>query len=110
MLVSSQSIIKNAFDRLGAYRRMVQIVALLRTRDVCDGWKIDNDLADSALGYLKKLAAGEFSEDQAVDQIPVLIRFCDAHNQSLDWVLLGDPAVMICESASRSERAKRAAA
>jgi hypothetical protein len=73
--------------------RLEQAIHVFRTRYICEGWKMDEMSAQSALDYYKK------------DDEKALISFCGQHGISLDWILMGDPTVLICRSAAQSRAA-----
>jgi hypothetical protein len=91
-----------SIDWAGVLARTEQMIALLRDRYVAKGWKLDGDAAVKTLQYFESQAAGQCENDveqrQAFD-------FIYSHGQSLDWIICGDPAGMICTLASRSPRA-----
>lgn len=80
------------------------VIETLRTRYVCEGFQIDEEGAARALTYLEGLAAGvpESDDDDFLEDV---VKFFSDHGQSIDWVICGDPAVMICREASFSRRA-----
>jgi hypothetical protein len=80
-----------------------QIVDLLRTCHVREGWKIDDAAAERALEYSRQYAKDGSDPDEGRK---ATIDFLHSHGQSLDWVFCGDVGVMICQGAKHSERAK----
>lgn len=86
----------------GALERMEFIVNTLRTRYVCQGFKLDEEAADRALRYFRSFAAGE---PEVESEWYAALDFLSLHGQSTDWVILGDPSGMICRNAARSEHA-----
>jgi len=85
-----------------ALKRAEEIVDLLRTRYVREGWKIDDAAAEQALSYFRGWAADGSDDD---DLREAAIRFLSSHGQSLDWVIDGNIGGMICGLAKHSRRA-----
>jgi hypothetical protein len=83
-------------------RRAEHCVECLRTRYVCDGWKMDEEAAERMLQYFRSQAEGQPENDE---EWQAAVAFIGSHGQSLDWILRGEPEVMICGVASRSDRA-----
>jgi hypothetical protein len=82
--------------RRAALARAEEIVSLLRTNYVREGWQFDQAAAERVLAFFRKYAEdGSESEDEW----EVALYFLYSHGQSLDWVLCGDPRVMICKLA-----------
>lgn len=90
---------------LQIFARAKHVIETLRTRYVCEGFSIDEDAAAQVLLYL---ASKSVSEDD--DGWRMVVDFFGTHGQSLDWILSGDPGVMICQAAARSSRPLAAAA
>jgi hypothetical protein len=86
-----------------ALRRLEQMVDFLRYHIVCDGFQMDEEAAERALQYFRRWAAEDQYED--LEEWEATIDFLADHGQSLDWVLFGDPAAMICKCAAWSKRA-----
>ena len=82
--------------------RAEQIVELLTTCYVREGWKIDKAAAKRALAYVRKYAKDGSDPDEGRR---VAMDFFHSHGQSLDWVFYGDIRGMICGLAKHSERA-----
>jgi hypothetical protein len=82
--------------------RAEQIVELLTTCYVREGWKIDKAAAKRALAYVRKYAKDGSDPDEGRR---VAMDFFHSHGQSLDWVFCGDIGGMICGLAKHSERA-----
>jgi hypothetical protein len=80
--------------------RLEQAVELLRTRYVCEGWKIDEAGAERALRYFR---AGCPDDD---DEWGATLSFIGSHGLSFDWICCGDVGSMICTLARLSDRAK----
>jgi hypothetical protein len=87
--------------------RAEQIIELLSTCYVREGWKIDKAAAKRALAFVRGYAKDGSDPDAGRK---AAIDFFHTHGQSLDWVLCGDIRGMICGLASHSERAKILAA
>ena len=82
--------------RRAALARAEEIVSLLRASYVREGWQIDQAAAERVLAVFRKYAEdGSKSEDEW----EAALHFLYSHGQSLDWVLCGDPRVMICKLA-----------
>jgi hypothetical protein len=81
--------------------RAEQVVDVLRTRYVCQCWKLDEEAAARMLRYFRRKAAGAPDNDE---EWQAVVAFCGEHGQSLDWIVQGDPAGMICSAAARSRR------
>src|ERR1700722_17786495 len=92
----------DGLDRSGALARMEQVVDLLRTCYVREGWKIDNEAAERALAFMRQFAKDGSEPD---DGREATLDFLHSHGQNLDWVFCGDVGGMICGSAAHSERA-----
>lgn len=84
--------------------RAEEIVALLRTSYIREGWKLDEVAAERALDSLRRYKPAEGEEDDP-DDVREAMDFFHSHGQSLDWIFFGDPKSMICMLAARSERA-----
>jgi len=81
-------------------RRLEHIVEVLATCDDRGDFVLDKDEARRALTYCRRRIAGEPEEGDDDS----LIEFIAASGQSADWVLFGDPAVMICKLAASTIR------
>jgi hypothetical protein len=86
--------------------RAKQIVDLLSTCYVREGWKIDQAAAECALAYCRAYARDASDPDEGRK---AAIDFFRSHGQSLDWVFCGDIGGMICGLAKHSERAAEVA-
>jgi hypothetical protein len=89
--------------------RCEQLIDVLRTRHIREGWALDEAGAERTLNYFKRAVATSVGEDDD----PEFWAACDflrSHGQSLDWVLIGEPSGMICRSAAVSPRAAAIAA
>jgi hypothetical protein len=76
--------------------RFDQILEILRSRSIAEGWSLDEVQAARARRYFDTRSTGD--EAAVVD-------FIGDHGQSLDWVLCGDPVSMVTMGASHSKRA-----
>jgi hypothetical protein len=56
-----------SIDDRAILARVVEIVDLLRTRYVCEGWKIDEKAAERALAYFRRRADGPSFKDEDDD-------------------------------------------
>jgi hypothetical protein len=92
----------DGLDRPGSLARMEQVVDLLHTCYVREGWKIDNEAAARALAFMRQFAKDGSEPD---DGREATLDFLHSHGQSLDWVFCGDVGGMICGGAAHSERA-----
>jgi hypothetical protein len=84
--------------------RLEQAVEILRTRHVCDGWKMDEAGAERALRYFR---AGCPDDD---DEWGATVSFISSHGLSFDWICKGNVGPMVCEGAKHSEHANSIAA
>ncbi len=75
--------------------RLEQAVEIIRTRQVCGGWKMDEVGAERALRYFR---AG-CPEDQE-EEWHATVMFISSHGLSSDWICDGDVAPMMCRLAS----------
>ncbi|WP_038380870.1 hypothetical protein [Bradyrhizobium elkanii] len=98
-------------DDKAALARVEQIVDFLRTRYICEGWKIDERGAELALEYFRRRVRGPAfkDEDEDTDAYYQAIEFFSSHGQSLDWIHDGNPAGLICGLAKHSRRAMETA-
>ena len=86
----------------GALARAEEIVSLLRTNFIRQGWTIDEAAAERALAFCRGYAAdGSGPEDEE----KAAFDFFFSHGQSLDWVFLGRHQSLICGLATHSKRA-----
>ena len=77
-------------------RRLEHVVEVLANcHDRC-GFVPDQAEARRALAYCRHRVAGEPEEEDDGSLIEVIV----ASGQSVDWVLFGDPCVMICKLAA----------
>jgi hypothetical protein len=93
-------------ENAAALARVEQIVDVLRTRYIREGWTMDEAAAELALGHFRKpVVAGPGKDDdygwwQARD-------FLVEHGQSIDWVITGRLTSLISHLAAHSPRAVR---
>jgi hypothetical protein len=87
-----------------ALARTEQVVEMLSTRHVCDGWLLDRPAAARTLQYFRRLAIGG-PENETEDR--TANAFFSNHGQSFDRIFYGNPLSMICEAAGHSPRAQR---
>jgi hypothetical protein len=73
--------------------RAEEIVNLLRTCYVREGWKIDEAAAERALAYCRKCAEDGSDPD---DEREAAFDFFRTHGQSLDWIFDGNVGALIC--------------
>src|SRR5258707_9607840 len=100
-----------AIDHRAILARVEEVVDLLRTRYVREGWKIDEERAECALAYFRRHVEGPPFKDEDEDTIEYhhAIKFLGSHGQSLDWIHDGNPGGMICGLASHSRQATASA-
>jgi hypothetical protein len=79
--------------------RVEQIIDLLRTRHVREGWRLDEEGAARTLRYFRHCADG--GRDNMAEW-GAATDFLYRNGQSLDWVILGNPGGMICHAAAQS--------
>ncbi|WP_219682156.1 hypothetical protein [Bradyrhizobium canariense] len=93
-------------DHQGILARVEQIVDVLRTRYICEGWQMDEDGAARALNYFRRHVEGPGFKDEDEDTLEFtrVLEFFRSHGQSLDWAHDGDLAGMICRLAKVSPR------
>ena len=87
----------DAIDHHAILARVEQIIDLLRTCHVCDGWKLDEEGAERTLRYFRHCADGSQDDNH---EFTAASAFLYRNGQSLDWVILGDPRGMICRAAA----------
>jgi hypothetical protein len=95
-------------DHHAILARAEQMIDLLRTCYICDGWHgkgLDEVAAERMLQYFRRLADGAPEDDQDPEW-EAAVAFVGDHGQSLDWILLGDPSGLICLGAAHSARAE----
>ena len=83
--------------------RFEQLLNVLHTRHIADGFTVDETAADQALGFFKRRANGDRTDDVAGEQSA--IDFIRSHGGSLDWVFDGDLEGLLAYRASHSTRA-----
>jgi hypothetical protein len=88
-----------ARDHRAILARVEQIIDLLRTGHVREGWELDEEGAERTLRYFRRMAKGGQDDDH---EYTAATKFLYRNCQSLDWVILGDPRVMICRAAAQS--------
>jgi hypothetical protein len=89
-------------DHAATLARAEQIVETLRTNYVAEGWTLFEPAAEEMLGFFRRRLEGKPERDNEFKMD--VVEFFAAHGQSLDWVLFGDPSVMICRlAAAKSE-------
>lgn len=96
------AIVLGGRSRAATLARAKQIVELLSTCYVREGWKIDEAAAKRALEYCRIQAKDGSDPD---DLRKAAIDFFCSHGQSLDWVFCGDIVGMVCGLAKHSQRA-----
>jgi hypothetical protein len=82
--------------------RAEQVVTLLRTCYIREGWKIDDEAAEVALTYCRQYAADGSDPDE---ERMAAIDFFLSHGVSIDWVFGGAVGGLICRGAKHSQRA-----
>lgn len=95
-------------DPKAALARLEQVIDILRTRHVRDGWHdgggLDEAAAARALAYFRAGCPEE--TDQDFVERDAATDFIFSHGQSLDWIIDGDPVGLICRAAKHSARAQ----
>jgi hypothetical protein len=99
-----------AIDHRAILARVEQIVDLLRTRFVCEGWRMDEHGAARALDYFRRHVDGPAftDEDEDTTAYHQALEFFRSHGQNLDWIHDGNVGGMICGLAGHSTRANEA--
>jgi hypothetical protein len=94
-------------DHKGILARVEQIVDVLRTRYVCEGWEMDEAGAAHALIYFRRHVEGPpfRNEDEDTAAYHQALEFFRSHGQNLDWIHDGNPDGLICGLAKGSPRA-----
>jgi hypothetical protein len=87
-----------ADDKAAAVARAEQIVELLRTGYVAEGWQLDEQRAAHFLESMRGLDSG----DGDTPEMRTVLKWTADHGQSLDWIFRGDLGVMICAAAAHS--------
>ena len=100
-MIKRKSVASDLGNARAILARAEQVVDVLRTRYVCQCWKLDEEAAARMLRYFRRKAAGAPDNDE---EWQAVVAFCGEHGQSLDWIVRGDPAGMICSAAARSRR------
>jgi hypothetical protein len=97
--------VRTLFDyRHASLARMEVAIKVLSSRKVSPGWKFDQKSADRALAYLRHRAAKGWRWRAAIDRKgeQEIATFCEQHDVSLDWLLRGDMAPLLCAVAKGS--------
>jgi hypothetical protein len=85
-------------SRAAGVARAQHVVDLLSDRFIRDGWHEAFD-RERAAQFIENMRT--FDDDDGADpRFQEVIRWIRDHGQSFDWLLWGDPAGMICRSAS----------
>lgn len=90
--------------------RVEQMIHLLRTCHIRDGWKLDEAAAERVLRFFRTSVQFPTTHEEQPgydDDWMFVIRFISDHGQSFDWLLAGDVGGMICRAASRSRAAAK---
>ena len=99
------------FDPKAILGRVEFAIDVLRDRYISEGWNenFDHAVATRTLNYFKKVAEhGEpDDEDETMHaEWKSAIEFFHSHGVSLDWIIAGDTASLICNGAAGSMRAQ----
>jgi hypothetical protein len=86
-------------DHRAILARAEQIIDLLRTCHVREGWRLDEEGAERTLRYFRRMAKGGRDNNR---EYTAAREFLYRNGQSLDWVISGDPRGMICGAAAQS--------
>jgi hypothetical protein len=85
--------------------RFEQAIEILRDRYICAGWELDEEGAERALKYFRRIAQpGRRDENR---DFRFVIAFLHDHELSYDWIFRGDVTGLIVASAATSARAAR---
>jgi hypothetical protein len=84
---------KKSFDQAAAKARAEYIVTTLRTCHVDRGFQLNEELAKKFLKWFDTKIERAIPQD--------VLDFIEHSGQSHDWILCGDPKVMICRLAAR---------
>ncbi len=93
--------IANAASPAGVVARAEEVVDVLRTRYICQGWKIDEAAAERALAYCRGYAVDGSNPD---DECEAAFDFFHTHGQPLDWIFRGNQGALISDLATHSPR------
>jgi hypothetical protein len=85
-----------ASDRAAILARAEQVVELLRSRYICEGWHLDEVRAVDFLESVRRL---DFTGADN-EEITTIVGWAADHGQSVDWIIRGDVAGMICSAAA----------
>ena len=71
--------------------------------------RVDHGAFHRAIAHYKRLAKGQIREpgEYMSDEASAMMELLYAHNQSCDWVFLGDPGLMILRSADNTSSIRR---
>jgi hypothetical protein len=86
-------------------KRFEQLIDVLRTRYVCEGWQLDEEGAARTLRYFRRCADNSGRRQRITPEFHAALEFLHHHGQSIDWVMTGDETVMICCAAASSSQA-----
>ena len=85
--------------------RSEQSIRTLRDCYICEGWELDEEAAERALKYFRRVAQpGPRDENR---DFQFVIAFLDDHGLSSDWIFRGDVSSLIAQGAAHSPRATR---
>jgi hypothetical protein len=87
-----------AGDRAAILARAEQVVELLRSRHICEGWRLDEV---RAADFLESVGRLDFTDGDS-DEMTKIVGWAADHGQSVDWIVRGDVAGMICSGAANS--------
>jgi hypothetical protein len=88
----------------GALERIEFIVRTLRESFVREGWKLNEPDAARVIRYFRWAAEGR-PEPDPDPEAQFAWKWINAHGQSIDWIVSGDPRKMICAGAALREAA-----
>ena len=92
-------------DRAAVVQRAEEIVDLLSTRYIREGWHESFD-RDRAAKFLQDVRQCDLSAED-VDREQKIIAWAADHGVSLDWLINGDPRSMICILAGTAQTPER---
>jgi hypothetical protein len=82
-------------DRAAIIARACELVECLGKTYVREGWKLDETRAAQFIEAVRTIDYGA----SECPQMSIIRDWAHDHGQSLDWLILGDPGVMICRAA-----------
>jgi hypothetical protein len=84
-------------DWVGSYRRLKEVVEILKDYAGRHGLSFNEEDAERSLAYIRAQSAGAPDDP---DDWEAMIRFVDRYDQSLDWIFRGAVRLLIYQSAA----------